>query len=120
MLVWNHYEFIECLGVLPIAVEEYETRHSFNVEKDGVRLELTVFQYAGDVYLDLYREGIEPSIFAMRLLGCEGARYVKDKNGRECLEFAPAKSFGSRYDGESPIPFGVRVFVNPHIRIELF
>lgn len=118
MLVWNQYEFVECLGVLP-DVEEYETSHSFIVEKDGLRLSLTVFQYAGDVYIDLYREGVGPSVFSMRLLGCEGARYMNDKSG-EYLEFAPAKSFGSRYDGESPIPFGVRVKVNPHIRVELF
>lgn len=119
MLVWNQYEFIECLGVIP-QVEEYETSHTFEIVKDGLRLCLTVDQYAGDVYLDLYREGVKQSVFSMRLLDCDGARYVSDKNGRECLEFAPAKSFGSRYDGESPIQFGVRVTVNPHIRIELF
>jgi hypothetical protein len=116
--VWNQYEFIECLGVLP-AVEEYETHHSFAVEKDGLKLHLSVFQYAGDVYIDLYREGIETPAFSVRLLECEGARYVSDKGG-EYLEFAPAKCFGSRYDGVGPIPYGIRVAVNPHIRIELF
>jgi hypothetical protein len=67
MLVWNQYEFIECLGVVPEVNEEYETHHLFKVEKDGLRLELGVFQYAGDVYLDLYREGVEQSVFSMRL-----------------------------------------------------
>jgi len=119
MLIWNQYEFIECLGVVP-EVEEYETAHHFKVSKDGLHLEMSVFQYDGDVYLDLYREGIEPSIFKMRLLDCAGARYVSDRNGREVLEFAPAKSFGSRYDGVSPLQFGVRVAVTPHIVIELF
>jgi hypothetical protein len=119
MMNWNQYEFIECLGVLP-EVDEDETYYSFKIEKDGMRLDLTLFQYFGDVYLDLYRDSVEQSVFSAQLKGCEGARYVNDKNGRECLEFAPAKSFGSRYDGESPIPFGVRVAVNPHIRIELF
>jgi hypothetical protein len=116
--VWNQYEFIECLGVLP-AVEEYETHHSFEVEKDGLRLHLSVFQYGGDVYIDLYREGVEAAVFSVRLLESEGARYVSGKGG-EFLEFAPAKSFGTRYDGASAIPFGVRVAVNPHIRVELF
>ena len=118
-LVWNEYEFIECLGVVP-EVEEYETAHYFKVEKDGLRLEMSVFQYAGDVYLDLYRDGVETPIFKMRLLNCAGARYVCDRNGREVLEFAPAKSFGSRYDGRSPLAFGVRLAVTPHIQIELF
>ena len=119
MLVWNQYEFIECLGVLP-EVGEYEVSHSFRVEKDGLRLDLTVFQYDGDVYLDLYRDGVETSVFYMRLIGCPGARYVKNRAGADYLEFAAAKSFGSRYDGESPIPLGVRVVADPHIRIELF
>ncbi len=72
MLTWNQYEFTECLEVLP-EVGEYENHHTFRVEKDDLRLELTVFQYAGDVYLDLYREGAESSIFQMRLLDCPGA-----------------------------------------------
>jgi hypothetical protein len=119
MLVWNEYEFIECLGVVP-EVEEYETAHHFKVLRDGLRLELSVFQYDGDVFLDLYREGIEASIFKMHLLDCAGARYVSDRNGREVLEFAPAKSFGKRYDGLSPLPYGIRLAVTPHIMIELF
>jgi hypothetical protein len=119
MLVWNQYDFIECLGVLP-EVEEDEVSHSFQVVKDGLRLDLTVFQYHSDIYIDLYREGIEASVFQARLMDCPGARYVKSKNGTEYLEFAAAKSFSSRYDGESPIPMGVRLTVNPHLRIELF
>jgi hypothetical protein len=100
-------------------VEEYDDCHTFTVERDGLRLELIVSQYDGDVYLNLYREGIETPIFSMRLIGCAGARYVRDKGG-DFLEFAPAKCFGSRYDGHSPAPFGFRVSVNPHIRIEPF
>jgi hypothetical protein len=119
MLVWNVYEFIECLEVIP-EVEEYETSHSFRIKKHNLRLELTIFQYAGDVYLDLYQEGLKEPIFSMRLLDCPGARYIKTKYGTEWLEFAAAKSFGNRYDGESPIPMGVRLAVNPQIKIELF
>jgi len=116
--VWNEYEFIECLGVLP-EVSEYDDSRTFKVERDGLRLELNVSQYDGDIILDLFREGVEPHVFFMRLMGCEGARYVRDKGG-DFIEFAPAKSFGSRYDGRTPAPFGFRVSVNPHIKIEPF
>jgi hypothetical protein len=115
--VWNQFEFIECLGVLP-EVDEYDA-HTFTVERDGLRLELTVSQYDGDVYLDLRREGVETPVFFMRLIGCEGARCVRDKGG-DFLEFAPAKCFGTRYDARSPAPFGFRVSVSPHIKIEPF
>ena len=119
MLTWNQYEFIECLAVLP-EVEEYETCHTFKVEKDGLKLVLTIYQYDGDVDFDLFRDGIEESVFKMRLMDCPGARYISTKQGKEYLEFATSKSFGMRYDGESPIPIGVRLSVNPHISIELF
>ncbi|HVF43797.1 MAG TPA: hypothetical protein VM936_12330 [Pyrinomonadaceae bacterium] len=117
--VWNRYEFIECLGVLPEVDEEFGTCHTFRVERDGLRLELSVSQYDGDVYLSLYREGVGPPVFTMGLIACEGARYVRDKLG-DFLEFAPAKCFGRRYDGERPAPFGFRVSVDPHIRVEPF
>ena len=118
MLVWNQYEFIECLGVLP-EVDKYESSHVFRVEKDGLSLLLTVFDYAGDVYVNLFREGVETPVFSMRLLDCKGARYVRDKRG-DFIEFAPANSFFGRHDGEASFPFGFRVTVNPHIRIEPF
>jgi hypothetical protein len=120
MLVWNQYEFIECLGVLPEINEEYESNHSFKIEKDGLKLELTLYQYSGDIYLELFKQGIETAIFNVRLIDCPGARYVKNTNGSEYLEFAAAKSFGNRYDGASPIPMGIRLAVHPHIRIEMF
>lgn len=119
MLVWNQCDFIQCLAVLP-EVEEYETCHTFRVEKDGLKLVLTIYQYDGDVYFDLFRDGIEELIFKTRLIDCPGARYVSTKQDKEYLEFAASKSFGSRYDGESPIPMGVRLSVNPHISIEFF
>lgn len=115
--VWNEYEFVECLGVVP-EVDEYDT-HTFKVERDGLRLELNVSQYDGDVFLHIFREGVETPVFMMRLIDCAGARYVREKRG-DFLEFAPAKSFGGRYDGRSPIPFGFRVAVDPHIRVEVF
>lgn len=117
--VWNQYEFIECLGVLPEVDEEDDSGHTFKVERDGLVLNLTVFDYAGDVYVDLHREGVETPVFSMRLLDCKGARYVNDRHG-DFIEFAPANSFFGRHDGEASFPFGFRVSVNPHIRIEPF
>ena len=51
MLVWNEFEFIECLEVLPEKDEEYETSHVFRVQKNGLTLLLTIYQFSGDVYL---------------------------------------------------------------------
>ena len=119
MLVWNEYDVIESLGVVP-EIGEYESEHIFELEKDGLRLVLAIYPYSGDVYLSLYKEGIEFPVFSMKLVNCPGVRYVKHKKEVEYLEFAAAKNFNARYNGDSLISTGVRLAVNPHIRIELF
>lgn len=124
MMAWNRYDFIECLGVLP-EIGEDETYFSFSVEKDGLTLELSVFPNAadvargGDAYIDIYREGIEESIFSTQIKESPGAQYIKHANGWECLEIA-APCRNVYFEEEWIVPMGVRVRVNPHIRVELF
>jgi hypothetical protein len=117
-LVWNETDFAACLEVLP-EVEEYGVDYIYRVNRSGLRLELSVYPYDGDIHIDLFREGVDCPVFAMKLIECSGTRYVNDDRG-EYLEFAPARVFGSRYDGTSVIPFGVRLSVNPCISIRLF
>jgi hypothetical protein len=117
-LVWNESDFAACLEVLP-AIEEYGISYRYRVVRDGMRLELTVYPYDSDIYVDLFREGVEGAVFEMKLTECSGTRYVNDERG-EYLEFAPAKVFGNRYDGIGSIPHGVRISVEPSISIRLF
>jgi hypothetical protein len=118
MLVWNPDEVLACLEVIP-EVGEHDVYHVYTVERHGIRLRLTVCQYEGDIYISLYRIGIENPLFDGKLINCAGCRYVNDKRG-EYLEFAPARCFGDRYDRISPIPYGVRLAVKPSISITLF
>lgn len=117
-LPWNESDFAACLEVLP-EVEEYGVSYTYRVRRDGMRLELTVYPYASDVYVELFRDGVDSAVFEMKLIACSGARYVNDDQG-EYLEIAPANVFGNRYDGYSPIPYGVRVWVKPSISMRLF
>ncbi len=118
MLKWNKYEFIECLGVLP-QTEEDETVHIFRVAKEGLRLEIAVFQYEADVRLELYKEGLESPLFLAQIISCPSARYVADKNGRECLEFEGLFGYSFRDEDKNLVPVVVRVTVNPQIQVEL-
>ncbi len=118
MLVWDETDVLTCLEVEP-EVDPDAIWHKYTVEKDGLRLQLIIHQYDGDIYFELFRDGVQRAVFFMKLLACPGIRYMKDRS-HEYLEFAPAKCFGSRYDGESVIPFGVRLCVKPSIRVELF
>jgi hypothetical protein len=87
LLKWNKYELIECLGVLP-EVGRDELSHFFRVEKDGLRLELVVFQYEADVRIEIYLQDLAAPIFQTQIMSCPSIRYVSEKNEREYLEFA--------------------------------
>jgi hypothetical protein len=117
-LTWNETDVLSCLEVAPEA-GEYEVSYHYQVFRLGLRLDLGIYPFASDVYLSLFREGVENPIFEMKMIGCSGIRYIHDERG-EYLEFAPAKVFGTRYDGCSPIPYGVRLSVNPCLSIRFF
>lgn len=105
---WNKQELIEFFGVLP-EEDDDNTYLSFTVEKDGLRLEATFFQFVFDVYISIFRDSITGSIFSTKIEGSRGLKYIKHANGWECLEIA------------SPLlPRAVLVKVNPHFSIELF
>jgi hypothetical protein len=117
--VWNQYDLIECLAVLP-EEEEYGIGCHFTVWRDGIRLLLSIYQYDAEIWLSLYRGESKESLFTIRMIDCSGMRFVKNPKGNDYLEFAVAKVFGGRYDGESPIPMGLRLTVDPDFKIELF
>jgi len=117
-LKWNEVDFATCLEVLP-TIDEYETGHHYTVEKDGLRLNLSVAQYASDIQISLYKlDGTRPMI-KFTITNCSGTRYVNDERG-EYLEFAPSQVFGKRYERNQVIPVGVRLSVKPSISLELF
>jgi hypothetical protein len=117
--VWNEYDFLECLGVIP-TIEEYEISHTYTVERNGLILSLFIRQYDREISFTISRQNAKGYILYIRLNDCPGARLVKYKTDMECLEFAPAKCFGSRYDGQSAITMGIRLSVDPDIMIEIY
>jgi hypothetical protein len=118
MLRWDPTDVLSCLGVAPVEAE-HGISHGYSFAKDGLRLELTVFQYDGDIYITVYRDGVASPIFDARIVDCDAARWVRDQRGNY-IEFAARRLFGGRYDGDSPIPYGARVTVDPSITIQFF
>ncbi|CCN71509.1 hypothetical protein [Vibrio nigripulchritudo] len=118
MSVWDETDIMAVLEVIP-EVESDGIWHQYIIEKDGIQLKIIVYQYDGDVRFELINTNNSSNLFSMQLMNCEGVRRVVDKTG-EYLEFAPAKCFGTRYDGEESIPFGVRVRAKPSISLSLY
>ena len=116
-LVWNPTEFLGYLEVEP-SIGEYEEYH-YVVSQPPLRLEFSIYPYDGDVYISVFCAPHERAIVDVVIRQCPGARIVNDKRG-SFIEFAAADCFTNRYDGESAIPYGVRLFVRPQLRVELF
>lgn len=118
MLRWNPTDVLTCLGVPP-ETEDQDLSHGYSVTKLALRLDLTIFQHEGDVYITISSEGANDPVIDFQLRGCDACRWVNDERG-SYLEFASGQLFGGRYDGASAIPHGVRVRVDPSIRLEFF
>lgn len=120
MLTWDESEVIACLEVLPEEGQPgHGVHHTFNVRRNGLRLEVHVRQYDGDVAVAVFRDGQELPAFRHEILGCKGIRVVSER-GRAYLEIAPPDESYGRYDGCSPIPWGLRVFSKPEISVTTF
>nr|WP_086940887.1 Ypar14, super integron cassette [Thaumasiovibrio occultus] len=120
MLTWDETDVLAVLEVLP-EEDPHHIYHRYCVEKAGLRLIITVWQYDGDVEFELVdrTETRASPAFKMKLVDCQGVQRRVDASG-EYLEFAPSACFGGRYTPHTSIAYGVRVAVKPNIAISLF
>lgn len=119
MLAWDELDTLTVLEVEP-EVDADGTWYRYTVHKNGITLVLTVYQYDNDIKFELFSQGNEQALFSMQLHNCAGI-LRKYERSQEYLEFTPANCFGlNKFDGESSIPYGVRVSVKPGISVTLF
>lgn len=117
VLVWDPIEMMRLLGIP--SVEEDGIWHHFCIEQHSLRLQVTIWTYDSDIELLLWSMPLPDPVLRYTLLGSPGLRIISDKRG-EFIEFAAANTFTGRYDGVSVIPYGLRLWVEPQIRIEPF
>jgi hypothetical protein len=98
-----------------------EEEYQYVISQPPRRLELSVYEYAGHIYISVYCAPHDRAVIDVIISQGLGARVVDDERG-SFIEFAAANCFTpwtERYDGETPVPYGVRLFARPQIRIEL-
>lgn len=117
--VWDETDFIEGLSVIP-EVEDAGIAHHFVARRNGLRLLLSVYQYDAEVWISLFREESKESIFTIGLKDSSEARLVRNRKGPDYIEIAAGNIFGGRHDGESRIPIGIRLSVDPDFKIQFF
>ena len=58
MLVWDEVDVLAVLETEPV-IETDCIWYTYSVKKDGLELKITIYQYDGDVYFELFSDGID-------------------------------------------------------------
>ena len=119
MFSWDETAFIEVLGVLPTITDEYGLDYEFKVTQQDITLVVGANVDNSDCSVVLYTLEIENPIFSAVYLGSPGARVVNDKRGH-FIELGAPDSFSGQYDAMQPLSRGLRITIDPHIRVEVF
>ena len=117
-LAWNPVDFLQVLEVVP-EEGEYGTAYHYDLERRGIRLQLSVFPLDRDVFIKMFCGQQEAPVVNLRLIDVPAARVVDEKLG-QYIEFAGAKAFAGRYDETSAPAYGFRLWVVPFVQIEPF
>ena len=113
-LRFEEHEFVEFFGVVS-PLDEDACSYSYELERDGLRLLLTVFPLDGGVYTSIYRDGLSEPVITSRLQGCTHSRFVL-RGSQRCLEIGRPEHPTS--EPGAPLTWGLRLFVEPHFRLE--
>src|SRR4026209_2059166 len=80
-LAWNELGFLECFEVEPSVLDEIVS-HSYDVERNGLRLLVPVCQLESVTQATLFRDGSETGLFSCAAFVRGAARYINDQRGR--------------------------------------
>jgi hypothetical protein len=108
------HEFVDFFGMVS-PLDEGGCSYTYSAYRDGMELVLTVFPIAGEIYAEVFREGVTQPIMSSRLRNCTHSRFVR-LGTVQWLEI-----------GRTPLPthhvdailsWGLRLAIDPHLRIE--
>lgn len=118
MIKWSEADLTEFFGVVSSFHDDAQS-HSFEVNRDGLRLLVTIFNYDGGVYVSLFRDGLTEAVFTVRREECTHAHITQDRHFRRCLEAGSPKHAVTEMGIPPVLSWGVRVYVEPQFQVEL-
>ncbi|WP_018276317.1 hypothetical protein WKI13_01960 [Teredinibacter turnerae] len=124
-LVWDENDFVGFFEVLPL-VDEYETEHTFDVSRNGIRLVVQVWQLERVARLALYQGDQEEALIDFYLF-VRGALNISTQDSRPVLEITNCIVSPSRFSyfdmgdmlDEEKFPIGQIVYVALNERISI-
>jgi hypothetical protein len=116
---WDQTAFIEILGVIPEATNEFGNDYSFELVRPPVSLTLGINEDMGDCSVVVRFVGKNSPVFQAVYLDSPGARVVRDKRGH-FIEIGAPGAFSGSYDSAQPLKSGLRIWVEPDVFVETF
>ena len=83
-LAWDETDFLDCLAVQP-ALDEGSEAHSYEVERDGLRLLITVWDYSSLISISLFRLTSTTPLVDWKLYVRGEVRLNRDKRGKRLV-----------------------------------
>lgn len=115
---WDATELLQLFDTLPVE-GEHGLYQQFTAERSPLRLQVTIWPYDAEVEIALWAEPFPMPIIRHRLRRCLGIRPGQEKSGNH-IDFFAAVEQSNRYDEESSLIHGIRLWMEPQIRIDLF
>ncbi len=124
-LQWNETDFLDFFNVDP-AVEDYFVSYNYEVERHGLRLLLTLWQFESVIQASLFRDQSHTALFTFAAYVRGEVRVINDKRGRyidfeDCI-IAPDRFWymqaGDPFDSQRfPMSVTVQLVIEPDIHI---
>jgi hypothetical protein len=115
-MTWDPIDVLSLFDTMPVKDQD-GLFHQYALEQTPLRIQLTIWQYDADIEILLWTAHLPAPISRYVIRNSPGMRVVSEKAGR-FIEFAAPHCIEGTYDGHSPIPDGLRLWVEPQIRIE--
>lgn len=118
MFKWSEPDLTAFFGVVPTFHDDAHS-HSFELQRDGLRLLITLFDFEGAVYVSIMRDGLPEPLFTVRRELCTHAHVTDGQHFRRCFEAGAPKHPVTDMGIPPLLARGVRVYIEPQFQVEL-
>ena len=118
MLKWDQADLVSFFGVVPTYNDD-ACSHSFELDRDGLKLLLTIFDLEGAVFVGIFRDGLPAPIIMIQRELCTHAHINSGRDLRRCFEAGTPEQPVTNMGIPPVLVRGFRVYVEPHFQIEL-
>ncbi len=124
-LEWDNTDFLEFFATEPV-IEEYGVWHNYEIERDGLKLLLTIWQLDSVIQASLYRGKSEVALVTFAAYVRGSARFINDDRGRyinfeDCIivpgRFWYIQAGDAFAQGGFPPAITIRLSIDPDVAI---